>query len=269
MSNKGDSRESSEVRNTCFENVWNYCPSDIPMESMELPASIEKVSPPTDGQSTATKPTTITGTNQLKLNLPEPKWNFTNAVNELKKEKLNRFNIQNFTEEDEDFDYNAKCMKRIKVGDLLNQSKEILRTDKVMIGMKAFCEREIKHDTTSTHHDDKSTDEEFMIGRLTKSERAAKVKKYLEKKRRRKWNKQVNYESRKKVADTRPRYKGRFLSSEQALELANELRIDQKNKLNKAKIFVVEIFNKKKEKVVKRIYPTEEALRKYSSRNLF
>jgi len=267
MSNKGDSRDSSLVKNTSFENAWNYCPSDLPMESMDHSDTIEKQITNSETHSIASKPMTAVGNTllKLKLKLPEPKWNFGSTTN-TGTEKVNKLKNTKIAIED-DLSYTASCMKQIN-GGLMNQVQQAFKTNKVMIGMNTFCDREIRNDTTSTHHDDKSTDEEFMIGRLTKTERAAKVKKYLEKKRRRKWNKQVNYESRKKVADTRPRYKGRFLSSGQAVELANELEQAQKNKIEKAKVFIVEIFDRKTKKLIKKIYPTEESLQKHSTRNL-
>lgn len=126
--------------------------------------------------------------------------------------------------------------------------------------MNTFCERITK---STTQNDMQSNDDDFIIGRLSKAERAQKVKKYLEKKKRRNWEKQVNYESRKKVADTRPRYKGRFLTSEQAVELSQELKLDENRKLEKAKVFMTEIFDRRTGKLRKVIYPTEEALRKH------
>lgn len=47
--------------------------------------------------------------------------------------------------------------------------------------------------------------------KLTREERQEKIKKYLAKKRRRKWG-EINYICRKKVADNRVRVKGRFIS---------------------------------------------------------
>jgi len=55
-----------------------------------------------------------------------------------------------------------------------------------------------------------------MVGLLTVSERKEKVQKYLHKKKIRTWGKKINYHSRKRVADTRPRFKGRFVSVSQA-----------------------------------------------------
>lgn len=109
---------------------------------------------------------------------------------------------------------------------------------------------------------------EAMIGKFTKSERALKVKKYLEKKRRRRWSSNVNYQSRKRVADNRPRYKGRFLSTEQALTFAKELEIEQKKKLEKARVFMIEVFDRKTKQIRKRIYPNEKAMKKYATHNL-
>lgn len=108
-----------------------------------------------------------------------------------------------------------------------------------------------------------STDDDFLVGKLSKAQRAAKVQKYLEKKKKRKWEKQVNYQSRKKVADTRPRYKGRFVSSEMAKEFAEDLKRDLDKRIEKDKVFITEIINRKTGQVKKVIFPTAEALRKY------
>lgn len=45
-----------------------------------------------------------------------------------------------------------------------------------------------------------------------------KLVKYMEKKKRRVWQKKVNYDCRKKVADGRLRIKGKFVTHEQARE---------------------------------------------------
>ena len=57
------------------------------------------------------------------------------------------------------------------------------------------------------------------VGVLTLSERKKKIEKYLEKRKRRIWNKKVAYDCRKKVADKRLRIKGRFVTHEQAYSI--------------------------------------------------
>jgi len=57
------------------------------------------------------------------------------------------------------------------------------------------------------------------IGTLTVEERKIKIDKYLEKRKRRTWNKRVNYDCRKKVADNRLRIKGRFVTKDQAFSM--------------------------------------------------
>jgi len=52
-----------------------------------------------------------------------------------------------------------------------------------------------------------------LVGRLTESVRAAKVRKYLEKKRKRKFAKHIRYECRRTLAVTRTRLNGRFIKS--------------------------------------------------------
>jgi hypothetical protein len=54
------------------------------------------------------------------------------------------------------------------------------------------------------------------IGTLTIEERRMKVQKYLEKRKRRNFNKKISYMCRKKVADQWVRVKGRFVSKVQA-----------------------------------------------------
>lgn len=51
------------------------------------------------------------------------------------------------------------------------------------------------------------------IGKLTVDERLAKVRRYIEKRNRRKWMKKVSYDCRKHVADNRLRIKGRFVKN--------------------------------------------------------
>lgn len=50
------------------------------------------------------------------------------------------------------------------------------------------------------------------IGTCTVEERRVKVQKYLEKRKRRVYTKKISYLCRKRVADQRERYKGRFVS---------------------------------------------------------
>jgi hypothetical protein len=54
------------------------------------------------------------------------------------------------------------------------------------------------------------------VVKITKKERRIKVKRYLEKKKRRNWNKQILYRLRRDVAQKRPRIRGRFVTKEQA-----------------------------------------------------
>ena len=50
------------------------------------------------------------------------------------------------------------------------------------------------------------------IGTITVEERRIKVQKFLEKRKRRVYTKKISYLCRKRVADTRERYKGRFVA---------------------------------------------------------
>lgn len=56
-----------------------------------------------------------------------------------------------------------------------------------------------------------------MIGTLSQLQRHQKIMRYLAKKNIRNWHKKIHYTCRKKVADQRIRYKGRFVTKEQAL----------------------------------------------------
>ena len=51
------------------------------------------------------------------------------------------------------------------------------------------------------------------IGIYTLPQREEKIKKWMEKARRRVWDKKIKYGCRKRLADARPRYKGRFVKS--------------------------------------------------------
>lgn len=57
------------------------------------------------------------------------------------------------------------------------------------------------------------------IGTITIEERKQKIKKYLEKRKRRKYCKRISYDCRKRVADNRLRIKGRFVTREQAISI--------------------------------------------------
>ncbi|OMJ96233.1 hypothetical protein SteCoe_193 [Stentor coeruleus] len=59
----------------------------------------------------------------------------------------------------------------------------------------------------------------IKIGTISIEERRDKVKKYLEKKRRRIFTKRISYTCRKRVADSRVRVKGRFVTKAQASQL--------------------------------------------------
>lgn len=92
------------------------------------------------------------------------------------------------------------------------------------------------------------------IGTLTLEERRIKIEKYLEKRKRRSWNKRVNYDCRKKVADNRLRIKGRFVTKDQAFGMLEALGIypdPEKITNNEIKSLLTERFgaisNKKKD----------------------
>ena len=62
---------------------------------------------------------------------------------------------------------------------------------------------------------------EKQIGALKIEERRRKVEKFLQKRKIRTWNKKISYDCRKRVADSRLRIKGRFVTKKQASELSN------------------------------------------------
>lgn len=62
-------------------------------------------------------------------------------------------------------------------------------------------------------------DPDYMIGSYSIPDRRQRIKKYIEKKRKRTYTKRVNYDCRKRVAEKRVRIKGRFVTKEQAFKL--------------------------------------------------
>jgi hypothetical protein len=61
------------------------------------------------------------------------------------------------------------------------------------------------------------------IGLLTIEERKRKIQRYRDKRSKRVWAKRINYNCRKRVADKRNRFKGRFVSKYDTPETLNEL----------------------------------------------
>lgn len=51
-----------------------------------------------------------------------------------------------------------------------------------------------------------------QVGLISVEERQAKIARYLEKRKRRTWGKRISYDCRKRVADGRLRFKGRFIA---------------------------------------------------------
>ncbi|CAG9316525.1 unnamed protein product [Blepharisma stoltei] len=69
-------------------------------------------------------------------------------------------------------------------------------------------------------------EEQKKIGLITAEERKLKVQRYLEKRKKRTFKKIVTYECRKRVADSRIRVKGRFITKEQA-EMLKSLDVEK------------------------------------------
>lgn len=57
-----------------------------------------------------------------------------------------------------------------------------------------------------------------FIGTLTREERQARIQRYLAKRKQRIWTKKICYDCRKRVADSRLRVKGRFVTKAQATQ---------------------------------------------------
>ena len=64
------------------------------------------------------------------------------------------------------------------------------------------------------------------IGTISLQERKVKIQRFLEKRKRRSFTKKVNYQCRKRVADTRVRVRGRFITKAEAAALE---RSEQRN----------------------------------------
>jgi hypothetical protein len=203
------------------------------------------------------------------------------SLREEKKEPKLFFKVKDNAAE-ADFSFNAATLKEhsYSEGKTTKSRTSDSEQDPVLAEHKANLHSDIEMDSrthqdhsrfNSGHHslvDERNVDEdEALIGHLTKAQRALKVKKYLEKKKKRQWEKKVNYQSRKKVADTRPRYKGRFVSAAEEETILKEYRRDQEKKLEKGRVFIVELFSRTG-KLRKTIYPTEEAMRKFMTSSL-
>ncbi|CAI2362939.1 unnamed protein product [Moneuplotes crassus] len=110
------------------------------------------------------------------------------------------------------------------------------------IGNERIEEKSSKFDECSVSFIELENDTKIFcrsIGPLKANERKQKVLHYLEKKRSRKWHKRINYNTRKQVADIRPRYKGRFVTTEQYEEFKEIERKKNEEKL-KQKVFKIE-----------------------------
>jgi len=96
--------------------------------------------------------------------------------------------------------------------------KEILGGMNIPAEVKEFLEK-------SNWMGQGSSMEAKKIGTLTIAERKAKIEKYLEKRKKRTWSRKINYDCRKRVADSRLRIKGRFVTRDQAFPLLDEAGI--------------------------------------------
>lgn len=66
-----------------------------------------------------------------------------------------------------------------------------------------------------------------LIGSLTVEQRKLKILRYLEKRKKRSWQKRIYYDCRKKVAENRLRIKGRFVTRDQALNMFGSETLNQ------------------------------------------
>ena len=75
------------------------------------------------------------------------------------------------------------------------------------------------------------------VGVYTREERLVRIERFREKKLKRIWRKQIKYDCRKRLADTRPRVKGRFVSriGENGEELPPEPKPDSESLESKKK----------------------------------
>lgn len=64
---------------------------------------------------------------------------------------------------------------------------------------------------------------ERRIGIYTLEERRARINKFLAKRKRRIWKKRIKYDCRKKLADSRPRIKGRFVRRDEGDEDSDDI----------------------------------------------
>ena len=80
---------------------------------------------------------------------------------------------------------------------------------------------QVQSDHCSTpYHTDTESEDAFarrgcQIGVYSPEARRAKIRKFHAKRHRRVWNKKIKYDCRKKLADDRPRIKGRFVKSDE------------------------------------------------------
>jgi hypothetical protein len=68
--------------------------------------------------------------------------------------------------------------------------------------MNSYSTYSVSHSSSSHHH---SSHHEKRVGIYTIEERRIKIEKFRERKRQRIWRKQIKYDCRKRLADTRPR----------------------------------------------------------------
>lgn len=275
LSNKGDSRNTSFTKSPSMEDLMEFDRSEL-SDSMVRPKVADKNATNSDTRSEA--PKVPVSTNSRKLRIPKMSDfslypTFTaKFASRTQEDNLNsgcRYKIKSGLE-NSDFNFNAAYIKEVAPSeDRTTKSRSSIISENI-INSKSTLNEPTQGPGSEVFgtQDGQSTEDDFLVGPLTKKQREAKVKKYLEKKKKRQWEKKVNYESRKKVADTRPRYKGRFVSFEQAEELLDEYKKDLDKKLEKERVFVTKIFSRKTGELRKIIYPTEEALRRYSTNNL-